>query len=636
MKKGFIGSLMVQHGYLRPEQLARAQQIQKRQGGQLDEILIGTGMLSESEYQQCLARLYGLSYYSLEALLSAPMSSSLLAKVSYRTAMTHLLLPLRMTDSPVQLHVVAQAPLKRDVKLGLMRQTGADEVVVALGTREHLLDAIRYHYGAHMAVRATQRSRQVQASSLDSSAELPLDASSSDSLEDISVFSLHREGFCPSCGVPYQVGATTCGRCGRSEEQARLDPYIGRVLGQRWKIMRLVSQGGMGLIYQARDLEQPRDVAVKLLRNQFRTSDVEIQRFQNEAKILQHLQHHNIVETFEFGHESPLGFYLVMELLHGQDLYEYQFRMTLPLSLLCSIFCQVCDGMSHAHQKGIIHRDLKPENIFLVGGIEKFEGVRVFDFGIAKLMEGQQRLTQPGIVMGTPEYIAPEQAQNRGVDHRTDVYALSVIFYEFLAGERLFDADNAFAYLMKHVYAKPQPLSERCRRDIPAALEELIMRGLSKEPEDRIQSMEEYKEALLCIQAELELAVPSVPAIDVCEPVMCEQEAIPTQPITTRPSMSLSVVQGAVLPPVSTIPPSPFARSLHMKADEFDPAAAPTQPEPLPGPLFDHVTIPLLEVSSEPTGASLERRTDPRWLFGLVAVMLMMLSVMVWLTQLGR
>lgn len=607
MKKGLIGTWLVQHGLLTQEDLERAQAIQKEKGGSLDEILIGTGVLSESSYQKCLASVYGLSFFSKEQLFFRTISPSLLLQISYRVAMRHLLLPIELSKDGNRLLLAAQAPLKKEVQLELMQLSGATHLSICLSSREHLLDAIRKQYGAHLVQRSSQK---IASLSIHPEESKPR----KDSFE-INPFALHREGFCPSCGVPYVGNSLSCGQCGRTEAEAALDPYIDRTLDGRWKLTRLLSQGGMGLIYQATDLHTSAQVAVKVLRNQFRSSPLEIERFHNEAQILRSLHHPKIVDTFAFGYEESLGFYLVMELLEGKDLYEYQFRLVLPISVLFSIFIEVCEGMEYAHSQGIIHRDLKPENIFLLGGIEDFKGVKVFDFGIARLVHGQRRLTQPGVVMGTPEYIAPEQAQNGPIDHRTDVYALSVIFYEFLTGRRLFEAENAFSYLMKHVYAPPTPMHLACRRTIPRELEQLVMQGLAKDPNQRIASMRAYKEALVHLRAKwnaqeaqkdwicagmVQPAIsPEFEAADTeVDRVVVDADDLPIVP--PHSGSFLSPIEAAIEDSMAAFPvhlhsvaQEQAIHPLQLQGMEPDPASAPTEPEVFPDVFFEHKTMSL-------------------------------------------
>lgn len=625
MRKGFIGSIMLQQGKLTPAQLEQAQQIQRQQGGALDEILIGTGMLTEESYQQVLAQVYGLSFMTQSAMMTLPVEGSLLHRIPYRMAMGHLLLPWKQSTLPSCLHIVVQNPPTQDVITQLKELAEVEDVQWSLGTRDHLLDAIRHHYGAHLAIRATQKGKAIN---------IPEEEESS---EEVNVYSLRREGFCPGCGAPYDRTQPICQRCGCDPQAPQLDPFLHRVLGGRWQLRRLISQGGMGLIYEANDLKTNDVVAVKMLRTQFRSSPLEVQRFHNEARILQQLEHKNIVRTHEFGYEQSLGFYLVMELMKGEDLFNYLFQVTLPLPVICRLFIQICEGMAYAHHKGFIHRDLKPENIFLIGGIEAMEGVKVCDFGIARLLHGGQRLTQPGIVMGTPEYIAPEQAKNAPLDHRTDIYALSVILYEFLTGQRLFEAENTYAYLLKHVYTEPPPMSMRTRRAIPVELERLVMKGLAKNPKRRIQTMHDYRESLQAILARLEeqevASAAELPAVGLTpaakstptpQPSELHVPNVPDEVPVSPPTPSVSeaimeVIEGQLFDldeiedtqkqqwswvgsPSAALASvgagSPFSMHLEREAahkekaeDVWDPASAPTIPEPLPGLLTTHVTL---------------------------------------------
>jgi len=306
---------------------------------------------------------------------------------------------------------------------------------------------------------------------------------------------------CPSCGQLNPEEFLFCSRCGESLDPTH-DPYINRILGQKWKLTNSLGKGGVGVVYQAENLENGRIAAIKILDTQNQLHEDVINRFYLEVQASRRLRHPNIIEIYDFGFQEGLGFYIVMELLEGQDfgtyLEEKLSQNTTPtFNELCGIFAQICSAMAFAHEHSIVHRDLKPTNIFLSG--DSVKRVKILDFGIAKVQNlGSDRLTNTGFFMGTPHYLSPEQAKGEAVDHRSDIYSLCVIIFESLTSQDLFDADDPYQYMMRHVFATPLTLSE-ARADLafPKLLEDLVSAGLSKEKEKRPNSMNEVRERLL-------------------------------------------------------------------------------------------------------------------------------------------
>ncbi len=312
--------------------------------------------------------------------------------------------------------------------------------------------------------------------------------------------------FCPSCGAAQpDENAASCVNCSFLFDSS--DPMIGKILGGKWKIVAPIGEGGMGLIFKAEHLQNGEIAALKLLQTQYNVDENAIKRFYYESQILHRMTHPNIVKIYEFGFEEQLGFYIAMEFLQGCTLEE-NLELTdykLPFDTICVLFDQICDAMEHAHQQEIIHRDLKPDNIFLIDGPNHFDNIRLLDFGIAKLQKGNiSKLTQTGMLLGTPRYVAPEQIRGKKTSPMTDIYALSIILFELLTGKDLFTAETPYEYLMRHVQASPSTLSEVCpEQNFPDGLEELILQGLSKEPKKRPSSMKEFRRRLLDIMRPL-------------------------------------------------------------------------------------------------------------------------------------
>lgn len=279
---------------------------------------------------------------------------------------------------------------------------------------------------------------------------------------------------------------------------------VGTVIAGKWKLIQRLGRGGIGHVYEAEQVGGTRRVAIKLLRKAQDWDDEAetiVDRFYHEAQILRRLQHPGIIEVYDFGFEEDLGFYLIMELLQGQSLLTYMQKNTglMPWDLLYQVIKQVCDAMGFAHKRNIVHRDLKPEHIFLLGDPNQNVQVKVFDFGIARFEqeEGNERLTQQGVTLGTPRYLSPEQTMGGDIDHRSDIYTLSIILFELLTRRRVFQVEGAFQLMTHHAYVKAPTLSEaRPDLNFPPALEELVTNSLAKERDIRPQSMEDFRQLL--------------------------------------------------------------------------------------------------------------------------------------------
>jgi len=270
----------------------------------------------------------------------------------------------------------------------------------------------------------------------------------------------------------------------------------------------MIGDGGMGQVFRAEQLATGRTVALKVLHSQLTGVPEIAQRFEREAKVTTHLSHPHIVKTVEFGQwEGRL--YLAMEFVAGQSLAALLAaaagnqgrRMTIKRTI--AIMRPVLEALEYAHGLGVVHRDLKPDNIMVVPrrGIFARECVKLLDFGIAKLGDDApvqgRKLTQAGMLLGTPGYMSPEQAAGQKADLRSDLYSCGVILYEMLAGRRPFEADSSVEILAMHISATPKPLREiTADASIPAAVENLIMRALAKRPADRFQSARDLREAL--------------------------------------------------------------------------------------------------------------------------------------------
>ncbi len=306
---------------------------------------------------------------------------------------------------------------------------------------------------------------------------------------------------CPTCQARYQ-GGSFCARDGAplvAEPNQPKQELVGEVLAERYRIVRLIGQGGMGQVYEAQHVNINRRFALKLLRPEILTDAEAVARFRQEAWSASSIGHDNIIQIDDFATLPDGKVYLAMEFLQGMSLSE-RLKQKPPLDVneALTIIRQVASGLGAAHEKGIVHRDLKPENIFLA---EKFGGTvcKILDFGIAKVLgaEASERITRTtGAVFGTPHYMAPEQALGASVDHRADIYSLGVILYEMFAGKVPFDASSYVGILTKHVTETVRPPSEISEREISPAIESLILRAMAKEANARFQSMAEFEAAL--------------------------------------------------------------------------------------------------------------------------------------------
>ncbi|MCS6898943.1 MAG: serine/threonine-protein kinase [Myxococcales bacterium] len=288
-----------------------------------------------------------------------------------------------------------------------------------------------------------------------------------------------------------------------SEHSAVFNHLVGTVLADKYRINALLGVGGMGAVFDGEHILMRKRVAIKLLLPDVSQTGEVVARFEREAMAAANIDHPNVVKATDFGKLSDGSFYLVLEFVEGQNLRHLLARGRLSPERALGIIEQVASVLVKAHALGIVHRDLKPENIMLVRR-EDAEGdfVKVLDFGIAKVpveaLTGQevqtsQGLTRMGVMYGTPEYMAPEQAMGTGIDHRADLYALGVMLFELVTGTRPFDSENVISLVTMHIVEPPPALSERLPpgTPLPEGLERLVFDLLEKDREKRVQSARE-------------------------------------------------------------------------------------------------------------------------------------------------
>jgi serine/threonine protein kinase len=319
----------------------------------------------------------------------------------------------------------------------------------------------------------------------------------------------------------------------------------GTVLAGQYRLLEIVGEGGMGVIYRATQESVGRNVAVKVLRPRFAQNDVIVRRFENEARIISQLRHPNTIRLYDCQRMKNGSLFIVTEFLHGQSLFRLLRNGPLEIDRAVRIIDQICGSLSEAHAAGVIHRDLKPENIFL-DHVGKEDHVRVLDFGIAKLAEDESFHTQPDILIGTPSYMAPEQASGDGADARSDIYAIGILLFQMISGRVPFTADTPVGILVKQIKEIPPRLATCApNAGVTRELDDFVARLLSKAPADRPPTIDEVRDQLREIAFRRLWTTPSasVPAWRTPPP-----ELIPMEP------------------PILTIPPPADPRAVHALA----------------------------------------------------------------------
>ena len=297
---------------------------------------------------------------------------------------------------------------------------------------------------------------------------------------------------CPSCKAPNDDLAEACFTCGRALSALT----HGAVIAGRYEVLSPLGRGGMGMVYKAHDRMLDETVAIKVLRAEFANTDEMAQRFRHEIKLARKVSHRNVCRIHEYGEDA--GFrYISMEFVEGTDLRQLALRRggCLGHEEGFEIAIQVADGLQAIHDVGIVHRDLKTTNIML----DERGLVRLMDFGIAKIEGGERStgagLTIAGQIMGTPEYMSPEQCLGEKLDHRSDLYALGIVIYEMFSGNVPFKGDTPVATLFKHIQ-DPVPFDTAGASRIPLAAVPVLRRALAKNRADRFASASATADAL--------------------------------------------------------------------------------------------------------------------------------------------
>lgn len=275
-------------------------------------------------------------------------------------------------------------------------------------------------------------------------------------------------------------------------------PYvalIGKTIDGKYLVQSVLGEGGMAVVYKAHHVQMERTVVIKVMQGWLLSNKNSVERFERECKLTAKLNHPNIVSVFDVGSIGGKEPYLVMEYIKGEALADKIHNTgALPPATTANIIIQMTRGLQEAHSIGIIHRDLKPDNVLLQHKSDRPDWVKIVDFGISNLVQGSKKLTKTGRMVGTPEYIAPEQLKDRPIDIRTDLYALGIMMFEMLTGKVPFEGESAESILMKHLLEDPPPISE-VRPELEAGnpFEPIVTKLLRKEPDERYQTAVELR-----------------------------------------------------------------------------------------------------------------------------------------------
>ena len=272
---------------------------------------------------------------------------------------------------------------------------------------------------------------------------------------------------------------------------------VGELIAGRYELEKLVGSGGMSNVFRAHDRLLERTVALKILHEQYSRDDDYVERFRREARAVAKLAHPNIVTVIDRGEQDGRQF-IVFEYVDGPNLKDLTRDGPLEPREAIELTLQVARALSFAHQRGLVHRDVKPQNVLLNDDGQ----AKVTDFGIARSLD-VQGVTQTGTVLGTSDYIAPEQARGQRVDPKTDIYSLGTVLYELLVGDVPFSGDNFVAVAMRHV-SEPAPSVVEHRPDCPLRLDLAVQRAMAKDPDDRFESMDDFVAELEACLAEVE------------------------------------------------------------------------------------------------------------------------------------
>lgn len=368
---------------------------------------------------------------------------------------------------------------------------------------------------------------------------------------------------CPKCGTQYPTNVRFCTRDGAvlDDDAAPESAQIGKVVAGKYRLDAYLSRGGMGSVFRATHLMLEKPLALKIIKPELVGSSEFARRFQREARAATSLNHPNIVAVYDLGQADDGTLYIAMELVDGPSLKDaIQRGGPMAPERIARLMRQVLSALSLAHKHQIVHRDLKPQNIMLATDRDGTEIAKLVDFGIAKTFDDRTQLTATGFAIGTPQYMAPEQASGADVDGRSDLYSLGVILYEMLVADVPFNAPSTPAILVKHLTEAPiRPSLRRTDLDVHRGLEEAAVRCLEKEPAKRFQNADEMAQAIAAAVPLPEgTGVAALPfaaiatATHAAAPAVSVPPSVPA-PIATPAPVAAPPVAAASVPPPAVV-----------------------------------------------------------------------------------
>jgi serine/threonine-protein kinase len=347
--------------------------------------------------------------------------------------------------------------------------------------------------------------------------------------------------YCPVCETDYPDDVKVCPQDGATVRRPgeRADPFVGRVIKGRYRVERQLGRGGMGTVYLAEQLSVGRKVALKVLRGDFARDDGFEARFQQEAKLVAGLNERRnprVTLVHDFDQTEDGALFIVMEWLEGRVLSEViQRDRALDLPRAVRLATQIAEGLEAAHRANVIHRDVKPQNIMV---LEAGDDIKLMDFGIARLRDSGTSMTRAGTMMGTPDYMAPEQIEGQDITEKTDMYSFGIVLYEMLTGTVPFRASTQAAVLTKQLQEQPVPPS-RLRPEIPRELEAIVLKALEKDPAKRERDMAAIVRALRETSRHLGDVSPDASTHGAATIVVDR----PTRPLPEPPAPTMQVAQ---------------------------------------------------------------------------------------------
>src|ERR1700752_2770847 len=369
---------------------------------------------------------------------------------------------------------------------------------------------------------------------------------------------------CPKCGFEYPDTTTLCPADGIALKKDP-DSLVGAILAGKYRIDARLNEGGMGTVYRGTHVLMEKTVAIKVLRPSLAADEKIVARFSREARAASRISHPNALSVTDFGEDESGHVFLVMEFLSGKTLKQaIRDEGPLPLARVVDITRQIGDALNAAHEQGVVHRDLKSDNIMLVDTMAG-DHAKVLDFGIAKINEPEGNvdtgLTAPNLVIGTPQYMSPEQCSQDGeIDARSDIYSLGVILFEMLVGHVPFSGDSPTMVMMKHLQ-EPVPSILEERSDLPASVAMVVARAMAKVRDNRYQTVAELIEDLtiaagMTIHRIAPVTAPAA-AIDTSEAARIRDDADEITVVRVREEPPPAPRREPVRVPVSETVPSP-------------------------------------------------------------------------------